>query len=83
MSLAFTADELKNIISTLKDAYIRAAASGGVTSYTLESGQGKTTVTQASLEQIRLQLNEFQSLLQEVENQQNGSSFTFIRDLVY
>lgn len=81
MSQAFTSTELRSIISQLKTALINAAASGGVTSYTLNTGQGSTTVHSASLEQIKDSINYFQGLLNETIEIETGSNITYIRDL--
>ncbi|MBO4738321.1 MAG: hypothetical protein J5606_02040 [Bacteroidales bacterium] len=75
----YTIDELKEIVTTLKVAYKTAAQAGGVTSYTIKSGQGENTVTQASLGSIRAELNHFTYLLNERLEQQNGSHCTFVR----
>jgi hypothetical protein len=76
----FEVSELKEIIATLKAAYTRAIASGGVTSYTISSGQGSTTVQQASLNSIKEQLAYWQQLLNEELEYGTGSHCTFIRD---
>lgn len=81
MSQAFTSTEIKTIISQLKTALIQAAASGGVTSYTLNTGQGSTTVHAASLEQIKDSINYFQGLLNETIEIETGSNITYVRDL--
>lgn len=81
MSNAFTSSELKNIISELKSALMRAAANGGVTKYTLNTGQGSTTVEQASLEQIQNALNYYTGLLNETLEIETGSNIVYIRDL--
>lgn len=75
----YEVSELKEIISTLKAAYSRAIASGGVTSYTITSGQGSTTVQQASLSSIQSQLAYWQQLLNEELEYGSGSHCTFIR----
>jgi hypothetical protein len=76
----FEVSELREIIATLKAAYTRAIASGGVTSYTISSGQGSTTVQQASLNSIKEQLAYWQQLLNEELEYGTGSHCTFIRD---
>lgn len=81
MSNAFTSPELKNIISELKSALMRAAANGGVTKYTLNTGQGSTIVEQASLEQIQNALNYYTGLLNETLEIETGSNIVYIRDL--
>jgi len=73
--------ELKEIISTLKEAYKRAIASGGVTSYSLSSGQGSTTVQNASLVSIRNELTYFTQLLNEEKEYGSGSHCICVRDL--
>lgn len=81
MSRAFTSIEIKSIITQLKTALIQAAASGGVTSYTLNTGQGSTTVHSASLEEITNSINYFQGLLNEIIEVETGSNITYVRDL--
>lgn len=76
----FTVNQIKENISALNEAYLRAVKSGGVTSYTLNSGQGSSTVQQASLSSIRTELNYWKQLLQEEIEYGSGSHCTFIRD---
>lgn len=76
----YTISELKEITTTLKEAYLRAVKSGGVTSYTLSSGQGSTTVQQASLSSIKNELAYFTQLLNEEIEYGSGSHCTFVRD---
>lgn len=73
--------ELKEIIKTLNEAYMRAVKSGGVTSYTLTSGQGSSTVQQASLSSIRNELAYFRQLLNEEIEYGSGSHCSYIRDM--
>lgn len=75
----FTIEELKEIIKTLKEAYIIAAKSGGVTSYSIKSGQGENSVTQGSLASIRAEINNFTYLLNERLELENGSNATYVR----
>lgn len=77
----FTRNELSEIISTLKEAYLRAAASGGVSSYSLNSGQGATVVKQATMKEIQEQISHFQGLLNELEEIETGSNMTYIRGM--
>jgi hypothetical protein len=79
MALDYTIAEIKENIKALKTAYTNAVASGGVTSYTLKSGQGETTVQQASLSSIRNELSYFTYLLNERLEYENGTGCTFIR----
>lgn len=81
MCNAFSITELQTIIAELKSALLRAAANGGVTSYTINSGQGSTTVHQASIEQITNQINFYNGLLQETIEIETGSNIVCIRDL--
>lgn len=77
----YTIDELREIVATLKSAYKNAISSGGVTSYTLNSGQGSTTVQRASLNSIRSELQYYTSLLNERLMLQDGSHCVALRDL--
>lgn len=78
---AFTQDELRGIISALKEAHLRAAASGGVTSYTLNTGQGSTTVHQASLTEITNQIKIYSEMLAELVAVETGSNLMYVTDL--
>ncbi len=77
----YTVSELKTIISTLNEAYLRAVKSGGVTSYTISSGQGSTTVQQASISSIQTQLAYWKQLLNEEIEYGSGSHCTYVRDM--
>lgn len=77
----YTKKELLEIIGVLKEAYKRAATSGGVTSYTLNSGQGSTTVQSASLSTIKNELAYFSNLYNEAIEYGSGSHCSYIRDL--
>lgn len=77
----FTVKQIKENITALNEAYLRAVKSGGVTSYTINSGQGSSTVQQASLSTIRSELNYWNQLLQEELEYGSGSHCTFIRDM--
>lgn len=77
----FTVQEIKENIATLNEVYLRLAKSGGVTSYTLNSGQGSTTVQQASLTTIRMELSYWSQMLQEELEYGSGSHCTYIRDM--
>lgn len=77
----FTVQEIKENISVLQEAYKRLAKSGGVTSYTLNSGQGSTTVQQASLTTIRNELTYWNQILQEELEYGSCSHCTYIRDM--
>lgn len=76
----FTVAELQEIILSLKAALQRAIASGGVTSYTLKSGQGDTEVQQASIASITSQIQIYQGMLNELQSIQSGSCFNVMRD---
>ena len=81
MSNGFTIPELQEIIGELKSALIRVAATGGVTSYTIKSGQGSTTVHAASLADIQDSLTYFTGLLNELVEIESGSNMVYIRDV--
>lgn len=81
MSNGFTIPELQEIIGELKSALIRVAATGGVTSYTINSGQGSTTVHAASLTDIQNSLTYFTGLLNELVEIESGSNMVYIRDV--
>lgn len=79
----FTVAELRLIIQTLKEALLRASANGGVTSYTINSGQGTTTVHQASLADISAQLRYYGGMLTEAEEVETGSNIMIMRDMEF
>ncbi len=83
MNYIFTVAELKEIIQTLKEALIRAGTNGGVTSYTINSGQGTTTVHQASLADITAQIRFYGELLQETVEVETGSNIAIMRDMEF
>ncbi|HIS88921.1 TPA: hypothetical protein IAA87_05830 [Candidatus Avigastranaerophilus faecigallinarum] len=71
--MLYTKKELEEILAVLKSAYIRAADSGGVTSYSINSGQGTTTVNQASMASIRAEIEHYEDLLNEITETESGS----------
>jgi len=77
--MTFTKAEIKENLTILKEAYKRAVESGGVVSYSINSGQGTTSVTQASLSQIRAEIEHFNQLLQEITMFEDGSHIAAIR----
>lgn len=77
----YTVAELKEIIASLKDAQKRAIKSGGVVQYTLNSGQGSSTVQQASLSTIQSQITYYVQLLNEELEYGSGSHCQYIRDM--
>ena len=77
----YTVAELKEIIVALKDAQRRAIKSGGVVQYTLNSGQGSTTVQQAPLSIIQSQITYYVQLLNEELEYGSGSHCQYIRDM--
>lgn len=79
--MAYSKEEIKERISILKEAYKRAAESGGVVSYSINSGQGSTSVTQATLSSLRQELQYWENLLNEVEMYDTGSHVTAIRGI--
>nr|DAY57663.1 MAG TPA: hypothetical protein [Caudoviricetes sp.] len=79
--MSYSIKELKENISILKEAYKRAAESGGVTSYSLNSGQGSTSVTQGSLASIRAELDYWTGLLNEAIEYESGSHCVYVRDM--
>jgi len=79
----YTKKELKENIEILKEAYKRAAESGGVTSYSINSGQSSTNVSQASLSSIRAELEYFTSLLDETEQFESGQNCISLQGIGY
>ena len=73
--------EILENLTVLKEAYKRAAKSGGVTTYTLNSGQGTTNVKQASLKELREEIQYYEGLYNEAKAAEDGSCFTLVRGL--
>lgn len=81
--MSYTKTELIEIITILKEAQKRAIQSGGVTSYTINSGQGSTTVQQASLSSIRTEITYYTSLLNEITEVESGSHCISLHGMGY
>ena len=79
----YTIDEVSEIITSLKEAYKRAIASNGVTQYSINSGQGSSSVKSASLAEITAELNKWQQIYDDMLAAETGSNFTFIRGFGY
>ena len=77
--MTYTLEEVQENITILKAAYKRAAESGGVEQYSLNSGQGSTTVKTSKMNEIRAELEYFKQLESELIAIQNGSNFTYMR----
>lgn len=77
----FTVVQLKENLANAQAAYTRLLQSGGVTSYTISSGQGSSTVQQASLKTIREEIAYWQRLLNEELEYGSGSHCSYIRDM--
>lgn len=76
----YTISQLKGNLENAQKAYARLLESGGVTSYTISSGQGSSTVQQASLKSIREEIAHWQQLLNEEREYGSGSHCSYIRD---
>lgn len=76
----YTVSQLKTNLANAQEAYTRLMQSGGVTSYTISSGQGSSTVQQASLKTIREEISHWQQLLNEEIEYGSGSHCSYIRD---
>lgn len=74
----WTLQELKDIVSSLKEALKRAAANGGVTDYTIKSSQGETRVKQATIAEISEQLKEYERRYNELLDIQSGAAATYL-----
>lgn len=75
--MEFTLEELAEIIASLKEALKRAAANGGVTEYTIKSGQGETRVKQADIAQITEQIRYYKRLYNETLEINDGSACSY------
>lgn len=79
--MAYSKEEIKETLKTLKEAYKIAIKSGGVVSYSINSGQGSSSVTTASIGSLRQEIQYWQNLLTEIEQFEAGSHVTAIRGL--
>lgn len=77
--MAYTLKEVTETLTILQAAYKRAAESGGVSQYSLNSGQGSTNIKQATLSELRAEIEKFQNLQSELSGVENGDNFTYIR----
>ncbi len=73
--IQWLAENIKNI----KSAITQAIISGGVVQYTLNSGQGSTSVRRATLAELNKQLREFQYLYNEAKENYTGSNINVMR----
>lgn len=76
-----TKEEILEIISSLKVAYKRAAENGGVTRYSINSGQGSTSVQQASLAELSAEIKKYEQMYQELDDAESGACFGIVRGL--
>lgn len=74
----WTLQELREIISSLKEALKNASVNGGVTDYTIKSSQGETRVKQASIAEISEQIREYERKYNELLDIQSGSVATYL-----
>lgn len=74
----WTLQELKDIVSSLKEALKRAAANGGVSDYTIKSSQGETRVKQATIAEITEQIREYERRYNELLDIHSGSAATYM-----
>ena len=77
----YTLDELREIVTTLKEAHLNSIRNGGVTSYSIKTGQSETNVTQARSASILSDLKYYTQLLNEREQIESGANFTHIRSI--
>ncbi len=75
----YTVSQLRENLANCQEAYTRLLKSGGVTSYTISSGQGSSSVQQASLKTIRDELAHWQRLLNEELEYGTGAHCNYIR----
>lgn len=77
--MAETLSEIQETLDILRAAYKRAAESGGVSQYSLNSGQGNTNVKQATLAELRAEIEKFESKYNELLEIESGGNMTYIR----
>lgn len=67
-------------INNITEAISKAAISGGVVQYSLNTGQGSTSVRQASLSELQAVLRTQLSLLNELKQAYDGTNIIMVRD---
>ncbi len=72
-------DWLAENIKNIKAAISKAIVSGGVVQYSLNSGQGSTSVRRATLAELTQQLREMQYLYNEAIENCTGSNINVMR----
>lgn len=66
-------------INNIKAAISKAIVTGGVVQYSLNSGQGSTSVRRATLAELQQQLREMQYLYNEAVENYTGSNINVMR----
>jgi len=72
--------ELKQILDNLQDAINRAIANGGITQYSINSGQSQTLVKQATLTELQNLHKYYSNLYEETLSIETGSNMNIVRD---
>ncbi len=78
---SYTLEQIQQNLDALNSAYRNALTGGGVSSYTINSGQGSTTVKAASLSELLEQIKYWTYLKNETLAMKTGSHVTIARDL--
>lgn len=60
------------VITALEAMALKAAATGNVDSYTLDTGQSKTTISYRNIDQLAMSLTSFERIRQTYINRLNG-----------
>lgn len=78
---SYTLEQIQQNLDALHSAYQNALVTGSVSSYTLNSGQGSTTVKVASATELLEQIKYWTYLKNETLAITKGSHVTIVRDL--
>lgn len=78
---SYTLEQIQQNLDALNSAYYNALSSGGLSSYTINSGQGSTTVKAASPSELLEQIKYWTYLKNETLAMKTGSHVTIVRDL--
>ena len=72
--------QLKQILDNLQEAINRAIANGGITQYSINSGQSQTLVKQATLGELQNLHKYYSTQYNETLGIESGSNMNIVRD---
>lgn len=79
--MSISLEQIRQNINALNTAYQQSLQSGGISSYTINSGQGSTSVRCQSSAEILEQIKYWTYMENETKAHQSGSHVTIARDL--